>query len=74
MATGTSAVISIQSGSLMRLAFALAVACIVVVLMVLLAAGLWLVLLVAERSKRRAPQLSELKMRRPYFLSGDGLL
>jgi hypothetical protein len=42
--------------------------------MVLLAAGLWLVLLVAERSKRRAPQLSELKMRRPYFLSGDGLL
>jgi hypothetical protein len=42
--------------------------------MILLATGLWLVLLVAERSKRRAPQLGELKMRRPYFLSGDGLM
>jgi hypothetical protein len=74
MATGTSAVTGIESGSLMRLAFALAVACTVIVLMILLATGLWLVLLVAERSKRRAPQPGELKMRRPYSLSGDGLL
>ena len=74
MATGTSAVTGIESGSLMRLAFALAVACTVIVLMILLATGLWLVLLVAERSKSRVPQVGELKMRRPHFLSGDGLL
>jgi hypothetical protein len=58
----------------MRLAFAAAAAATVVAMMVLLAAALWLVLLVAERAKRIAPQLGELKMRRPYFLSGDGLL
>jgi hypothetical protein len=58
----------------MRLAFAAASAVTVVALMVLLAAALWLVLLVAERSKSRVPQVGELKMRRPHFLSGDGLL
>ena len=73
MEAGTSAAIGVESSGMMRLAFGVVVVGSVILVVTLLAAMLWIGLLVAERSRRRAPQVDQLKIRRPFFLSSYGL-
>ena len=58
---------------MMRLWFGVAVVGAVMLLVAILAAALWIALLIAERSQRGEQQSGRLKMRRPFFLCGNGL-
>jgi hypothetical protein len=84
VATGTSAAIGIESSGLIRLAFPAEVSGSVTLLSAMLAADFWIMLLLAERSRRKAEfepksfprallQLEEVEVSGPFFLTRDGL-